>query len=675
MPQSNTTSPSAVDEGTSGGIKKPACDNCKSRKTRCDRGSPCSSCVVAELDCRLTRRPPEKRQRVLISNRYDEAMENVDRSLQQVTGALQKLLQINERSQSSPRSHGSPAASVSNNPPDVLGALEGYRGDSSFNAHVQRVTSALRDAATGLEGSLGDVPVNETLAATQMIEEAATSQVVTPGPTNTTPPAFPQLQYPELKDRPLPPLEHVLRILRLAQTEKQRFFVDVPIINEPDFGDLCQKVYFAVNDYSVLAWAVVNTGLLFLFNGLGKDHYGHIEVDDSDVHAYVQQLTANIEATLQSLRLCQEPSFEAIRAFGVLIHFCLKMGRNSVAWSLVAAASRMCIDLGWHRLPNHIDDAEMVVKRNLFWHIYIWDKGMAFTLGRSPSIHQYDVVTKRPTLPRDYPAAPAYLHAGFIEFSIITGEMYMQLFSAAAQLAPRETRNEKARAFATRIMNVNATLQKSLRETPYDVRETFKVINLYLDVITKCLTTIAYRVIPCDQTDASPLRCSFECVQAARQALSAIVQADEVFGEQNPDGWARFLNLLFNTVPFTSFIVLAGNTVASSSSEDLALLSAAVLAIKPIASSGPPGKKLFDVCKAFYQFASFSVARQVTESAAVYQQAIPTTTFTNPQVTAYEHIMVPQDWDTVMDEFELGDGAGDLASFMEPYMPFNWQMQ
>ncbi|KAM0559947.1 hypothetical protein ACHAPJ_003899 [Fusarium lateritium] len=602
-------------------------------------------------------------------------MENVDRSLQQVTGALQKLLQISERSQSSPRSQGSPAASVSNNPPDVQGALEGYRGDSSFNAHVQRVTAALRNAATGLEGGLEDVPVNETLAATQMIEEAATSQDVTPAPTGTTPPAFPQPQYLELQDRQLLPLEQVLRILRLAQAEKQRFFMDVPIINEPDFGDLCQKVYFAVNDYSILAWAVVNAGLLFLFNGLRKDNYGQIGVDDSDIRAHAQLLTANIEATLQSLRLIQEPSFEAIRAFAILIHFCLKMGRNSVAWFLVASASRMCIDLGWHRLPNHIDDAEMVAKRNLFWHIYIWDKGMAFTLGRSPSIHQYDVVTKKPTLPRDYPAAPAYLHSGFIEFSIITGEMYMQLFSAAAQLAPRERRNEKARAFTTQLMNVNANLQQGLRDMPHDVRETFKVINLYLDIITKCLTTIAYRVIPCDQTNSSPLKCSFECVQAARQALCAIVQADEAFGAQNPDGWTRFLNLLFNTVPFTSFIVLAGNTVASSSSEDLALISAAVLAIKPIANSGAPGKKLFDVCKAFYQFASFSVARQVTESATVYEQAIPTTTFTNPQVATFDHIMAPQDWDTVIDEFQLGDGAGDLASFMEPYMPFNWQMQ
>lgn len=37
----------------------------------------------------------------------------------------------------------------------------------------------------------------------------------------------------------------------------------------------------------------------------------------------------------------------------------------------------------------------------------------------------------------------------------------------------------------------------------------------------------------------------------------------------------------------------------------------------------------------------------------------------------YDHVMAPQDWDTVMDEFEIGVGAGEMASFVEPYMPFD----
>jgi hypothetical protein len=38
--------------------------------------------------------------------------------------------------------------------------------------------------------------------------------------------------------------------------------------------------------------------------------------------------------------------------------------------------------------------------------------------------------------------------------------------------------------------------------------------------------------------------------------------------------------------------------------------------------------------------------------------------------------MGPQDWDTVMGEFdlELGINAGEMASFVEPYMPFDGRL-
>lgn len=44
------------------------------------------------------------------------------------------------------------------------------------------------------------------------------------------------------------------------------------------------------------------------------------------------------------------------------------------------------------------------------------------------------------------------------------------------------------------------------------------------------------------------------------------------------------------------------------------------------------------------------------------------------EAQAFEHIMAPQDWDTVTNEFELGVGAGAMASFVEPYMPFNGRL-
>jgi hypothetical protein len=133
--------------------------------------------------------------------------------------------------------------------------------------------------------------------------------------------------------------------------------------------------------------------------------------------------------------------------------------------------------------------------------------------------------------------------------------------------------------------------------------------------------------------------------------------------------------------------VLAGNTVASSSTEDLELLAAAISAIEPIATSSPSGRKLYDVCKSFYRAASFSVDRETAIlRAPPYPTASASEAFDdpaemvlsgqlhNPAHTSYEHIMAPQDWDTIMNEFDLEIGAGEMASFVEPYIPFDGRM-
>ena len=245
-------------------------------------------------------------------------MENVDRSLREVSQALRKLLQNSEHPQESPK--GSPAAFIGGHLSNISGLSEGYRGDSSFKAHVQQATHALRDAAANLEFSRTGPTFSTTINATQMIQEVADSEETTPSVGDTHSYQF-QVQYPELegRGRSLPPLEPVLKLLRLTQTEKQRFFVDVPVIDEHQFGELCQKVYFAINDYSLSTWAIVNTGLFFLFIDLKQRNYAQIGVTSSDIQTNSQLLSANIEAVIQSLRLCQEPCMETCQALDLLV--------------------------------------------------------------------------------------------------------------------------------------------------------------------------------------------------------------------------------------------------------------------------------------------------------------------------------------------------------------------
>jgi len=84
----------------------------------------------------------------------------------------------------------------------------------------------------------------------------------------------------------------------------------------------------------------------------------------------------------------------------------IKSGKHSIAWRLITAASRMLLDIGFHRLPSNLKDDSLRKKRMLFWWMYAMDKGLAFTFGRTPIIHHYDVTTQRPTIPDDYVGMP-----------------------------------------------------------------------------------------------------------------------------------------------------------------------------------------------------------------------------------------------------------------------------
>lgn len=141
---------------------------------------------------------------------------------------------------------------------------------------------------------------------------------------------------------------------------------------------------------------------------------------------------------------------------------------------------------------------------------------------------------------------------------------------------------------------------------------------------------------------------------------------------------------MFSLVPFASFAVLAGHTVATASEEDLTLLCSAVSAIEPTSSSSPSAKKLYDVCKTFYELATFSVKRRSLiikrphHAEQVYEQRASEDTPLLPEVDfaapPYDHIMAHQDWDAVMNEFDLGIGASAMASFVEPYIPFDGRL-
>lgn len=134
--------------------------------------------------------------------------------------------------------------------------------------------------------------------------------------------AMPNLRLPsgvDIEDRPMPPLRPRSKILCSLQREKQRFFHELPIIDEQEFVDLCRAVYFTTEPHPLSTWITVNLGLYYLFRGLQSRHYMEIEVGSEVVDEYLQMSSSNADAAAGSLNLCLEPSVWTCSALIMLV--------------------------------------------------------------------------------------------------------------------------------------------------------------------------------------------------------------------------------------------------------------------------------------------------------------------------------------------------------------------
>ncbi|KAI1345603.1 fungal-specific transcription factor domain protein [Xylaria sp. FL0043] len=82
-------------EGSPPAMSRRACDQCRLRKIRCDKETPCSNCRSAKRSCSSTgagQKPKEPRQRVLISSQYERKIDQIEDRLAGIERLLQQLV-------------------------------------------------------------------------------------------------------------------------------------------------------------------------------------------------------------------------------------------------------------------------------------------------------------------------------------------------------------------------------------------------------------------------------------------------------------------------------------------------------------------------------------------------------------------------------------------------------
>jgi hypothetical protein len=142
---------------------------------------------------------------------------------------------------------------------------------------------------------------------------------------------------------------------------------------------------------------------------------------------------------------------------------------------------------------------------------------------------------------------------------------------------------------------------------------------------------------------------------------------------------------MLSLVPFSCFLVLAGNGIATSSRVDLSLLSEVLEVVKLAVDQSPVARKTYEMCESFYRIVDRIVPANLNQPSALLfppsRQEDRSAGGMDPHTVSASDAfdapllsdlpMLQQDWDNFMTEFDFGmDGVGfgALASDMEPFI-------
>lgn len=193
---------------------------------------------------------------------------------------------------------------------------DGFRGEHSFNGQLGAVLDALEDVVKKANSPAHPWPVTSRLR-TEMLSPLS-SGASTDAPSLFTDPPMRRDNQP-LQGCDLPPIDLVLNMLRLTQVKRQRFFVDAYLIDEADFSDLCQQVFFAVSPYCSAVWSIVNVGLLFLLEGLDQVDGQQMGLHPERVVSYIDLLTVNVNVAIDNVRVSSEPTIRDCQALALMV--------------------------------------------------------------------------------------------------------------------------------------------------------------------------------------------------------------------------------------------------------------------------------------------------------------------------------------------------------------------
>ncbi|KAK2729352.1 C6 transcription factor [Colletotrichum kahawae] len=545
------------------------------RSIGCDRGSPCSHCVVAKVNCThsaVAFNTSTPKQRVLISAQYEKKIDDIAKGIDGIKLILQNLDSA-QISKSAPNAVTENNRETSAQPSITRDTIATNVSSFDHSAHViDLLKSVLEDGTVTSDGSSPETSevVSSLTDLTRTLEDPS------PGGNHSSR-GRNVVKEGRNEDSQMPPVKDVLEVLRWVRSREHFFRISriSRVLPAEYFAEVCRKMYFAIDKYTEIDFVLANGYLTYIF----AEHLITTGLDDYREHWLMCR--KNLHDAVAKLPLLLPASMDAVAALTVAAYDAMENAKATVAWSLISSAASLCQTLGYHRpsprrRARDGSFASTDMQESLFWSVYSLDKGLSLQLDRPPNIRDVDI-----SFSFDPDSQPRS-----IRLARIQGKAYGQLYSPQGLSRPVLERGHDAEVLATQlremIRDVHVDMENANNRDPDENEDPLRVLYLQCHLVCHTsLLTLILRAIP--SAGSSPSGASDECVAVARLALEIHHQCMTSIRncKSDPQIVNKYISWAILNMPFVSFSVLFLHAVRTTDDADLAVLDRFARSLQP----------------------------------------------------------------------------------------------
>jgi len=108
-------------------------------------------------------------------------------------------------------------------------------------------------------------------------------------------------------------------------------FYEYPLLDVERLSDLCRKIYFPTDDYTIATFITVHVAMYFLCNQMPKDTAKDLNFSSDELQQLADTCAHNAETAMRSMRLFMEASFETIEALLLAVRHFLPIYRAQIS--------------------------------------------------------------------------------------------------------------------------------------------------------------------------------------------------------------------------------------------------------------------------------------------------------------------------------------------------------